>query len=160
MSGVDAWDRDRFGRSGPVSGTAFQPQHEPTRPQSAKAVLRGRCWGIGPTDTTGPAKTTSKPTMSLSQTNVAPPKVAGTEAAKDVDGESEQCERSEDENVPEPTDVAQEDLGQVPLDTMSPAQLRKRFGRQALDVIGAMWQHQSKIGEQARFMQKTISSPL
>ena len=48
----------------------------------------------------------------------------------------------------------EQDLGAVPLDIMSPAQLKKQFGRQALDVMGAMWQHQSKIAEQARFMQK------
>ena len=46
------------------------------------------------------------------------------------------------------------DLAAMPLDTMSQAQLRKTFGRGALDVVGAMWQHQSKIAEQARFMSK------
>jgi hypothetical protein len=46
------------------------------------------------------------------------------------------------------------DLGAVPIDTMSQAQLQRTFGRSALDVVGAMWQHQSKIAEQARFMKK------
>ena len=46
------------------------------------------------------------------------------------------------------------DLGAVPIDTMSQAQLQRTFGRSALDVVGAMWQHQSKIAEQARFMSK------
>ena len=42
----------------------------------------------------------------------------------------------------------------MPLDIMSTAQLKKQLGRRTLDVIGAMWQHQSKIAEQARFTQK------
>jgi hypothetical protein len=42
----------------------------------------------------------------------------------------------------------------MPIDTMSQAQLQRTFGRSALDVVGAMWQHQSKIAEQARFMAK------
>ena len=46
------------------------------------------------------------------------------------------------------------DLGAMPIDTMSQAQLQRTFGRSALDVVGAMWQHQSKIAEQARFMSK------
>ena len=46
------------------------------------------------------------------------------------------------------------DLGAVPIDTMSQAQLQRTFGRSALEVVGAMWQHQSKIAEQARFMTK------
>ena len=46
------------------------------------------------------------------------------------------------------------DLGAMPIDTMSQAQLQRTFGRSALDVVGAMWQHQSKIAEQARFMTK------
>jgi hypothetical protein len=46
------------------------------------------------------------------------------------------------------------DLAAMPLDTRSAAQIRKTFGRGALDVVGAMWQHQSKIAEQARFMPK------
>ena len=46
------------------------------------------------------------------------------------------------------------DLGAMPIDTMSQAQLQRTFGRSALDVVGAMWQHQSKIAEQARFMKK------
>ena len=52
-------------------------------------------------------------------------------------------------------DAAQDpDLGAMPIDTMSQAQLQRTFGRRALDVVGAMWQHQSKIAEQARFMSK------
>ena len=45
-------------------------------------------------------------------------------------------------------------LEDVPLESMTPRQLRGRFGRSALDMVGAMFQHQSKIGEQARFQTK------
>ena len=51
-------------------------------------------------------------------------------------------------------DAEEQDLSAIPLDIMSAAQLKKQFGRSALDVVGAMWQHQSKIAEQARFMPK------
>jgi hypothetical protein len=37
---------------------------------------------------------------------------------------------------------------------MSPAQLKKTFGREALNVMDAPFQHQSKIANQARFLQK------
>jgi hypothetical protein len=37
---------------------------------------------------------------------------------------------------------------------MTTKQLKGRFGRSALDIVGAMFQHQSKIGEQARFQSK------
>ena len=51
-------------------------------------------------------------------------------------------------------DAEEQDLSAIPLDIMSAAQLKKQFGRSALDVVGAMWQHQSKIAERARFMPK------
>jgi hypothetical protein len=35
---------------------------------------------------------------------------------------------------------------------MTDKQLKKHFGRDALAMVGAMFQHQSKIGEQARFL--------
>jgi DNA-binding winged helix-turn-helix (wHTH) protein len=47
-----------------------------------------------------------------------------------------------------------QDLSQIPLESMTPTQMKKHFGRQALEMMGALWQHQSKIAEQARFMTK------
>ena len=71
-------------------------------------------------------------------------------------GEDDGSVHSEQSDVGEgQADGAQDpDLGAMPIDTMSQAQLQRTFGRSALDVVGAMWQHQSKIAEQARFMSK------
>ena len=71
-------------------------------------------------------------------------------------GEDDGSVHSEQSDVGEgQADGAQDpDLGAMPIDTMSQAQLQRTFGRSALEVVGAMWQHQSKIAEQARFMAK------
>ena len=72
---------------------------------------------------------------------------------EEEDDDSMQSVHSDGEK--DQADAEQEaDLGAMPLETMSTAQLRKAFGREALQVVGAMWQHQSKIAEQARFMPK------
>jgi hypothetical protein len=68
--------------------------------------------------------------------------------------EDDDSEQSVQSDAADQAEAEPEDLSSVPLDTMGCAQLKKHFGRSALDVVGAMWQHQSKIAEQARFMTK------
>ena len=77
---------------------------------------------------------------------------AGAAAYEEDDDDSVQSVHSEAGDYQ--ADAEDQDLSAIPLDVMSAAQLKKQFGRSALDVVGAMWQHQSKIAEQARFMPK------
>ena len=65
--------------------------------------------------------------------------------------EVEEVPPDDDEEEVEATEV-QGDFGDMPLEALNAAQLRKQFGRSALDMVGAMFQHQSKIGEPGRFM--------
>ena len=82
---------------------------------------------------------------------------ARTHDTGNEEGEGRQGEdMSEDEDEFAQAD-GEEYSGDVPLEAMNTQQLRKQFGRSALDVVGAMFQHQSKIGESARFMSRTGS---
>ena len=61
--------------------------------------------------------------------------------AMDLDADDEKAEKQDD-------DV----LGSM--ESMTPAQMKNAFGREALQILGAMFQHQSKICGQARFLEK------
>jgi hypothetical protein len=84
--------------------------------------------------------------------------MAAAKEKEEDDNESELSEAVFDE--PQSAQSAEQDLPGMPLDAMTPAQLKKQFGRNALDVLGAMWQHQSKIAHQARFIPKVLVSHL
>ena len=74
-------------------------------------------------------------------------------------GEVEEDEGMDAEAMEEAMEVDagedQGDLGEMPLEALNAKQLKKHFGRAALDMVGAMFQHQSKIGESARFMTRS-----
>ena len=81
--------------------------------------------------------------------------IASATAAYEEEEDDDSMQSVHSDGGGDQADAEQEpDLAAMPLDTMSAAQIRKAFGRGALDVVGAMWQHQSKIAEQARFMPK------
>ena len=72
--------------------------------------------------------------------------------------------RADEENQQEGDDEQSDDDDEVtevpavsavpdcPIDVMTSGQMKAAFGREALSFMGAMFQHQSKIGEQAKFL--------
>ena len=72
--------------------------------------------------------------------------------------------RGDEENQQEGDDEQSDDDDEVtevpavsavpdcPIDVMTSGQMKAAFGRDALSFMGAMFQHQSKIGEQAKFL--------
>ena len=74
---------------------------------------------------------------------------ADPEQEKDADDAEDDDEMCDDTAA-----GSSEMVSDMPLEALNKAQLRKQFGRSALDMVGAMFQHQSKIGESARFMNR------
>jgi len=93
---------------------------------------------VGPSSTTGP---------SASPTRTSPP--AEDEDDDDLCSEHEDEEDDEEDvenaTVPEGTSIEQ----------MTSMQLKQAFGRSSLRMIGALFQHSSKVTAQARFMEKS-----
>jgi len=73
--------------------------------------------------------------------------VQGSEQEEDKDENSEDEDDDFNEGVPGVSEVPE-----VPIDVMTPGQMKSAFGREALSIMGAMFQHQSKIGEQGKFL--------
>ena len=73
---------------------------------------------------------------------------AGKNEDEDNDDEEEEMMLEDD-----PTDVPPQGESSLGVECMSECQMKHRFGRHALHVFGAMFQHASKIGEQARFLE-------
>ena len=73
--------------------------------------------------------------------------VQGSEQQEDKDENSEDEDDDFNEGVPAVSEVPE-----VPIEVMTPGQMKSAFGREALSIMGAMFQHQSKIGEQGKFL--------
>ena len=86
--------------------------------------------------------------------NAAPavPAVPAVPPAPNSDDDSEDNGKNEDQD-----DEADEDPQGIPLDAMNRKQLRGIFGRDALAMLGAMFQHTSKICDQALHQPKEQS---
>ena len=74
------------------------------------------------------------------------------DAAQDVEDSEGDVEPAAGKAEGDPDD------GDVPMEALNTAQLRKKFGRSALDAVGAKFQHESKIGETGRFMSRLGST--
>ena len=71
------------------------------------------------------------------------------------EGDGDEAEQSDDDmgdDDDQPKEDADDNVGS--LESMTPKQMKGAFGREALQVLGAMFQHQSKICAQARFLEK------
>ena len=75
---------------------------------------------------------------------------------------TQENQKEEDDNEEGEDPAGEDDVHEVPgvpvdeglpLELMSRAQLEKHFGRDALAVVGALFQHQGRIAEQGRFLQ-------
>ena len=64
------------------------------------------------------------------------------------EGDEEESEEEDDQDDGEQEAEGTEDL---PIEALSTKQLKNLFGRDALNMVGAMFQHSSQIGEPARF---------
>ena len=84
--------------------------------------------------------------------------VGGRGAADADEDESKQskpsaeAEDEESQEEQEEDDVHLEALDGVPIDSMTKQQLRGMFGREALHIAGALFQHSSKICDQAEHL--------
>ena len=71
----------------------------------------------------------------------------------DEENQQEGDDRQSDDDDDEVTEVpAVSAVPDCPIDVMTSGQMKAAFGRDALSFMGAMFQHQSKIGEQAKFL--------
>ena len=64
---------------------------------------------------------------------------------------AEQGDEEVDDDEEEEQEVVEEASDGMPIDSLSKKQLQGLFGRDALNMMGAMFQHSSQIGEPARF---------
>ncbi len=70
----------------------------------------------------------------------------------EADDDPDPADSEESEVEDDPGVIAASGVLDVPIDVMTPTQMRTAFGREALAMMGAMFQHQSKIGEQGKFL--------
>ena len=82
---------------------------------------------------------------------------AGDPSLPLAEDDEEQDEEEEDEAPPDPQEQQSKD-GEMSVDCMTDGQMKQRFGRHALHVFGAMFQHVCKITEQARFLEVNDSA--
>ena len=70
---------------------------------------------------------------------------------KKRDGEEDEEDEDDDMDEEEGLDNGDGSESMIPIESMNAKQLRGLFGREALNIMGAMFQHTSQIGEPARF---------
>ena len=142
------WFSEALQNNMPYPRTLFVPIDLP--PQSKKHLLSAQRRALGPLadDMERSGVEFTMRTIGVRQTD----QDAATKDDEDeADAESEGLDMDVDDEKPE-EDTAGADVGS--LESMTRSQLKGAFGREALAVLGAMFQHQSKICAQARFLEK------